>query len=800
MKFTNGYWQMRPGVTPHYAAHVYKVKAEESALTVFAPTRLVQSRGDTLNLPVMTVRYTAPLPNVIRVQIWHHKGELLQEPAFEVLADPEIPVTVRYSEDSAMLKSGDLSVQVMKGDQWHVAFKGDGPDGDRLLTSSGWRAMGYVDIDRSEIGMTQPGAEFAPAGYTSDRYIHEQLALGVGEVVYGLGERFGAFAKNGQVIDMWNADGGTSSEQTYKNVPFYMTNRGYGVFVAHPELVSFEIASEKVERVQFSVPGERLEYYVIYGPSPKEVLERYTALTGRPALPPAWSFGLWLSTSFTTNYDEETVTSFIQGMADRTIPLSVFHFDCFWMEGFHWINLEWDPSVFPDPAEMLARLKARGLRICVWINPYVAQQSALFDEAAADGYLLERPDGSVWQWDRWQAGMGLVDFTNPDARRWYGDKLRALVDMGVDCFKTDFGERIPTDVVYHDGSDPVRMHNYYSYLYNQTVFELLEEARGQGEAVVFARSATTGGQRFPVHWGGDSTSTFESMAETLRGGLSLGLSGFGFWSHDIGGFESALAAGASPADVYKRWCAFGLLSSHSRLHGSGSYRVPWQYDDEAVDVLRHFTVLKCRLMPYLFAAAIEAVETGVPMLRAMVLEFPDDPGCDGLDRQYMLGEALLVAPVFSTEGAVDVYVPEGRWTDLLTGEVVEGGGWMRSQHDFMSLPLFARPNSIIAFGAVDDRPDYDYADGVTFHLFALDDGATTTAQVASTAGAVATTVTATRAGDEIRIETEGSGRAWSVLLRGIEGLTSVEGGAAEGDPLGTRLTPEGDTTSLVVRL
>jgi len=270
--------------------------------------------------------------------------------------------------------------------------------------------------------------------------------------------------KNGQVVETWNEDGGTGTEQAYKNVPFYMTNRGYGVFVNHPERVSFEVASENVERVQFSVPGEYLEYFVIYGPSPKDVLDKYTALTGRPALPPAWSFGLWLSTSFTTNYDEETVTSFIQGMADRDIPLHVFHFDCFWMKEFHWCNFEWDKRVFPDPQAMLKRLKSRGLRICVWINPYIAQRSALFDEGAKRGFLLKRPNGDVWQWDRGQAGMGIVDFTNPEACRWFGDKLRALVDTGVDCFKTDFGERIPTDVVYHDGSDPLKMHNYYSYL------------------------------------------------------------------------------------------------------------------------------------------------------------------------------------------------------------------------------------------------------------------------------------------------------------------------------------------------
>ena len=231
------------------------------------------------------------------------------------------------------------------------------------------------------------------------------------------------------------------------------------------------------------------------------------------------------------------------------------------MRPFRWCDFEWDPATFPDPRGMLARLRACGLKVCVWINPYVAQQSALFAEGKEKGYLLRRPDGRVWQWDRWQPGMAIVDFTNPEACRWWTGHLRRLLDMGVDCFKTDFGERIPTDVVWFDGSDPQKMHNYYTQLYNQTVFRLLEARLGKGEAAVFARSATAGGQQFPVHWGGDSTATFESMAESLRGGLSLGLSGFGFWSHDMGGFEQTASA-----DVYKRWCAFGLLSSHSRLH------------------------------------------------------------------------------------------------------------------------------------------------------------------------------------------------------------------------------------------
>jgi alpha-D-xyloside xylohydrolase len=778
MKFTDGSWLLRPGVTPYFPIHVHQVESEPDALIVYGPTRRLHHRFDTVDLALITMRLSSPLENVVRVQIFHHKGGQPRGPEFELLPQPAPRVEIVNDEQAATLTSGRLTVRVEKAGDWQIDFM----DGDRLITRSGSRAIGTMDTSEG-------------------RYIREQLALGVGECVYGLGERFTPFVKNGQVVDLWNADGGTSSEQAYKNVPFYLTNRGYGVFINHPERVSLEVASEQVERVQFSVPGESLEYFLIYGPSPKEVLERYTALTGRPGLPPAWSFGLWLSTSFTTDYDEETVSSFIQGMADRDLPVHVFHFDCFWMKEFQWCDFEWDNRVFPDPEGMLRRLKARGLHICVWINPYIAQRSALFDEGVANGYLLKRPNGDVWQWDLWQAGMGVVDLTNPEARRWFGSKLRALVDMGVDCFKTDFGERIPTDVVYFDGSDPLKMHNYYSFLYNKTVFEVLEESLGKGEATLFARSATAGGQRFPVHWGGDNSASFESMAESLRGGLSLCLSGFGFWSHDIGGFEQTASA-----DVYKRWCAFGLLSSHSRLHGNRSYRVPWLFDEEgmpgptASDVLGFFTKLKCRLMPYLYGAAIAAHERGTPVMRAMCLEFPDDPGCDTLDRQYMLGDSLLVAPVLSPDGVVDYYLPEGTWTHFLTGRVVQGGRWVREQHSYLSVPLLARPNAIIPVGANEHRPDYDYADGATFHVFALEEGAATSASVPTVKGQVAMTIEARRVGARIDVQVHGASEPWRVLLRGVASVNSVDGCTAQPDALGTLLLPASGASRVSVHL
>ena len=729
MKFTDGYWLTRPEYDMHFAIQSYSATITDDALRIICATTPGDGgRGSTLNHPTLTVTFTAPLEDVIRVKVEHWRGTVDRGPRFELTESPVKPV-ITETETEYTFRSGRATATVSKAKGgWRVCFGGDG----RKLTESQYHGMAHAHCKA-----------------TGRDYMVDSLDLDVGERVYGLGERFPEYVKNGQAVDMWNSDGGTASEQAYKNVPFYMTNRGYGVLVESSGDVSFEVASEKVERVQFSLEGQAMTYDVIYGGDPKGVLERYTALTGRPALPPAWSFGLWLSTSFTTSYDEATVTSFIDGMARRDIPLSVFHFDCFWMKDNHLTDLQWDPEVFPDPEGMLRKLKARGLHICCWINPYIAQESCMFDEGVEKGYFIMRDNGDVWQTDLWQPGMAILDVTNPAARAWYCERLRRVMDTGVDAFKTDFGERIPVKGVrYHDGSDPLRMHNWYSYLYNQMVFECIEQYRGEGDAVVFARSATVGGQKFPVHWNGDSSASYMGMAETLRSGLSFAHSGFAFWSHDIAGFEQTASA-----DVYKRWAAFGLLSSHSRMHGSTSYRVPWLFDEEANEVVKKFARLKNRLMPYLYGAAVEAHRTGAPMLRPMLLEFPDSIACETCDRQYMLGANLLVAPVMHADGHADYYLPEGKWTSILSGEVVRGDTWRRETHDFLSLPLMARPNSVIPMGACEERPDYDYTDGLELHLFQPEDGAITVS-VPDLKGNTAATYTLTVKGGEVTMETD----------------------------------------------
>jgi alpha-D-xyloside xylohydrolase len=490
-----------------------------------------------------------------------------------------------------------------------------------------------------------------------------------------------------------------------------------------------------------------LNRYIIHGPTPKEVLQKYTILTGKPGKIPSWSHGLWLSTSFTTNYDEETVNSFLEGMKARDIPVEVFHFDCFWLRAFHWCDFVFDSEMFPDPKAQIQRLKASGKfifpfecyllmfqglvkKVCVWINPYLAQASPVFKFAASKGYLLKRKNGDIFQWDLWQTGIGIIDFTNPEACEWFVSCLQGLFDKGVDAIKTDFGERIPTlDVEWFDSSlNPRKMHNYYAFLYNKVVYEALQDRYGENEAVLFARTATAGTQRFPLQWGGDCESTPEAMAESVRGGLSLGLCGYSFWSVDIGGFE-----GYPPPWIYKRWVAFGLLCSHSRLHGSNSFRVPWTVDDDdktdqgCSKILAKWTALKSRLMPYFFAQAQQAIKQGIPLsLRAMCLEFPDDPTSWFLDRQFMFGDSLLVAPVFEESGEVEFYLPKGRWTNFFTNKTKDGPGWFKEKHKFDTLPLYVRENTILVLGKWHEtRTVYDYSKGVEVCLYHTIPGAKT---------------------------------------------------------------------------
>jgi alpha-D-xyloside xylohydrolase len=753
MKFSHGVWKWAEGVTPICVRRVTEYKLERDLLWVAAVDRNGTDPSDRFEGLVLQLQITSPMADVIRVRIVHHdvntRRDLKPELDYSLSASN---VKIEDLPDELMFTSGRLTLRICKS-KWSMQFE----DGSTIITGGAWDSLAQI------------------SNRAGNRWLMQRLRMGVGEHLYGLGERFGPIAKNGQSISIWNEDGGTGSDLAYKNIPFYISNRGYGLLVNSTARVDFEIGTERVSQVQFSVPEEELDFYVFRGPGPKEVLEKYTRLSGRPALPPAWSFGLWLSTSFTTHYNEKTVNEFVDGIAKRGIPLSVFHFDCFWMKERHWCDFEWDPAAFPDPAGMLRRLKSKGLRVCVWINPYISQLSKLFREGADNGYFLKSPDGRVYQRDAWQPGMALVDFTNPQAVEWYCGKLRRLLEMGVDCFKTDFGEFVPENVAYHDGSDPALMHNHYSYLYNKAVFELLEDFHGKGNAIVFARSAAIGCQKFPVHWGGDCDATWESMAEDLRGGLSFCASGAAFWSHDIGGFS-----GTANPSLYKRWVAFGLLSTHSRLHGSSSYRVPWLFDEESVVVMQRFAKLKNRLFPYLFSASHDARDFGWPVMRAMVLEFPDDPACVHLDRQYMLGSSLLVAPVFRQDNVAEYYVPHGRWTHYFSGEVIDGGVWRQEPVDFMQVPLLVRENTVLPMGSEEDKPGWKLNEELTLQLHQIADGADVSVSVAATDNPHRVIFRCQRTGGKFVLTSDGRAKDVKVLLPSHRSIGDLGNGKLRG--------------------
>lgn len=698
MKYLNGNWLVKDGFSIDYGQCIYDSRIEDNKLTLWVPFKEITDPGMTLDDGMITLEISSPRENIINTKIINYRGSVDHGPNFKLNQDKNISPEIKETVDKFIFKSGKTKLEISKGSQ--ILFH-----------------YFYENELKAEVAARSIARIFDP---DSNVHMSNSFVLEPGEKIYGLGERFSNFVKNGQEIEMWNADGGTETMQSYKNVPLYLSNRKYGIFVDSSEKVSYEIASQQVDRVEFSVPDQTLSYYFIGGSDNKEVLDHYTALTGRPPLLPAWSYGLWLTTSFTTKYDEQTVMSFINGMLKRKIPLSVFHFDCCWMKPTEWCNFEWDPDIFPDPEGLLKKIHNKGIKICVWINPYIAQKSRLFDEGMKNGYFIKKTNGDIWQWDKWQAGMAIVDFTNPDAISWYQGYLKELLSQGVDVFKTDFGERIPSKgVKFFDGSDPKKMHNYYTLLYNKVVTEAIADVKGEKEALVFARSATVGSQCYPVHWGGDSSSNYSSMAETLRSGLSFGMSGFGYWSHDISGFE----ASATP-DLYRRWTQFGLLSSHSRYHGSTTYKVPWLYGEKSVENTKKYTNLKLKLLPYLMAMSNEVHYHGTPILRSMVLEFPDDPGCEDLDMQYMLGSNLLVAPIFNDQGLATFYVPkaEGTWISILAGKAYEGGKWYKEKFDDITLPLLARPNSVIVTGRYNNETMYDYTDHPIVNVYEMKDG------------------------------------------------------------------------------
>jgi alpha-D-xyloside xylohydrolase len=654
-------------------------------------------------------------------------------------------------------------------DPWQLVF--GTPDG-RLLTHQ-------VSDDTNFAGQRfgpRPGFEVESLPHDPARRVRgvvETLLLDPEDHFYGGGERFGRLDLVGRTVRIWNRNPyGARSELAYKNLPVVVGSRGYGLFVDVPTTVGFHLGSLSNRAYTVQAEGEELDYYLMAG-TPKEIVTAYTGLTGRPTVPPEWAFGLWASTCF-VQFTEASVLEVARRLRAEGIPCDVFHLDSFWQRAYMWCDFEWDSARLPDPKRLMAELHKEGFHNCLWINPYVSLQSALYREGATHGYFLRRPDGSVYHpivWSqRTERGMGLcaiVDFTNPAAAEWYRRKLTEQLELGADSFKPDFAEEIPADAVFANGLTGAEMHNPYPLLFQKEVFDATH-ARAE-RVVAWSRSAAPGVQRYPGHWSGDPECTFVDLANTLRGGLAASMSGLAYWSHDMGGFW-----GDPSPELFVRWSQCGFFSALSRFHGA-TPREPWRYGDEALRIFRQYARLRSRLVPYLVSYGWQASEDGVPLMRPMVMEFPDDPAGYAFDLQYCLGRELLVSPVVREDGVVTTYLPPGKWTDWWTGAVHQGPTTIRRQVPLEELPIYVRDESLVVLGPershVGERP----ADPLTIEAFVTSEAAFT---LRGDAGTVA--LRCRRQGSEIAFEASATPATYIFRLRQGGPVRSV---SADGLPI-----------------
>ncbi len=673
----------------------------------------VRFRAETDAGTPVRVTFDFVLPEVVRLRM---SPESLGPARSHILAREEwwhVPFLVSEASDRLELSTRFLRLDVAR-DPWSVRLLDT--RGEVICREASERMPDGLIEMRQVPTLTDLG--FLREPESGRVTVHETFGLAPDEDLYGLGEQFARINRVGQRFELWATDAyGISHRATYKNVPFLWSTRGYGLFVHTTSRVTFDLATVSTLAHGFTHEGPELDVFLIYGPEPAAILRRYCDLTGYAPVPPRWSFGLWMSRCGYQNRAE--VEQVAEGLRAHDVPCDVIHVDPWWMgEPDNWCGLQWDEERFPDPAGMIEYLRQRGLRLCLWENPYVAESAPLFEEGRRRGYFVKNEDGEPYMiraWARVVPPLAVVDFTNPEAVAWWQSLHRPLLEQGVAVFKTDFGEAAPEDGVYHSGMSGREVHNLYPLLYNRAVFEVTEEMTGRG--LVWGRSGWAGSQRYPTCWGGDPFSDFPYMANQLRAALSIGLSGIPFYSHDIGGF-----LGQPDPELYVRWAQFGLFSSHSRCHGT-TPREPWEFGEEAEAIFRRYAKLRYRLLPYIYSTAVQAAQTGLPVMRALVLKYSHDPNVRHLDSEYLFGDSFLVAPVL--EGGVQrrtVYLPVGEWVDYWSREVHEGPGWLNYPAPLEIMPLFIRRGSIIPMG-----PEVDYTDQATgaslvFDIYPADGG------------------------------------------------------------------------------
>ncbi len=517
------------------------------------------------------------------------------------------------------------------------------------------------------------------------------------ECFAGTGERFAKMDLSGQTFFLKNQDGqGVNNRRTYKNIPFYLSSRMYGVFyhtTAHSKLSLAGVSSRSVEYMSDMGP---VDAFIIGGDTVEQILRGYRDLTGYPSMPPLWSFGVWMSRM--TYFSADEVNGICDRLREEHYPCDVIHLDTGWFKTDWLCEWKFNEERFPDPKKFVQDLLRKGFKVSLWQLPYVAEDAEQIDEARANNYICKLTKQQDSEGSNFSAldYAGTIDFTSEKATAWYKGLLKRLLDMGVKCIKTDFGENIHMDAVY-ENMKPELLNNLYALLYQKAAYEITKEVTGDG--IVWARSAWAGCQRYPLHWGGDSCSSWEGLAGSLRGGLHFGLSGFAFWSHDVPGFHTLpnFMNSVVSDDVYMRWTQFGVFSSHIRYHGTNK-REPWHYPNIAPMVKRWWK-LRYKLIPYILRESEKATHSGSAIVQALVFHHPEDNNCWHIDDEYYFGDDFLVAPVMSSDNRRDIYLPEGEWAEFFTGDrfrVKNGGVWLKDvETPLESMPVFVRRGAVI---------------------------------------------------------------------------------------------------------
>ena len=705
-------------------------------------------------------------PEVFRLRVWLNEEPPADSPMLVEGAHRRYQTGLTEDEGGLVVDSGRLKLRLARA-LWALTV--EDADGRVLIEPSADR-----QLLRTPLAL--------PLGFSRDEQgrvaFHDSFSLTPEERLYGLGEQFGPVDRRGQRIVSWSRDptGGLMAPVCYLNIPFFVSSRGYGIFVHHSSKIVYELGQPALQSAAFRVEDPYLDYFFVYGPGPKEIIGRYTELTGRPVAPPVWSFGAWFSRCMYR--DREQVEGIVERLRQLGIAGDVIHLDPLWLKERRSRELDgcdfvWDEEAFPDPEGFVRWLAERGFKLSLWENPYVWLNTEMHREGVEKGYFVRSRKGGLARPLENSDDTVLPDFTNPDAYRWWQDKHRSYLRMGVAAFKPDYGEAVPPDALFADGRTGEQVHNVYPLLYNRCVYEVMREERG--EAMLFSRSGYAGSQRYPINWTGDQPTTWGGMAAALRSGLSLSLSGISMWSHDIGGFWNPDNLEPPDPTLYVRWAQFGLLSCHARFHGIRG-REPWYFGDEAVDVVREFTRLRYRLLPYIYSLAREAEATGLPVVRPLALEYPDDPVAPAVDYEFLLGPNLLVVPVMNDEGRCLVYLPPGAWYDWWSGERLEGPRHLRLVAPLERLPLYVRGESLLV-----TAPEMDFVGQREWRPLTVDVRVSDRAEATVWSPDQPLTVEAERLDVEMRLKV--SGPPWDYLVRFVEPAVAPEvrtGGDASG--------------------